>query len=307
MSDIEVIAEVEANIEVEAQLDGTPLDIGVEVLGAVPAVDVEVLAGPPGAPGSEGPPGPPGSDGADGSPGVPGPPGADGEKGDKGDTGAAGAPGTPGAPGADGAAGPKGDKGDTGAAGAPGADGAPGAPAVGSASALAAGHETHDRAYVRDSGVSLPSGTMRMSYFTARRAETVATMRVTGGATAAGATPTLARFGLYSINASGDATLIASTPNDTTLFAVANALQSRAFSVPVALVAGQRYACAVLVITAAAAPTCCGVTGTIPFDTALAPRTVAQRTGQADLPANITNAQLATSPTGNAPYAAVLP
>ena len=294
-------------VEVSTALGERDTDYLVDVaLIAPPVVVTEVVAGAPGAEGAQGPPGAPGTPGADGAdstvPGPPGPPGADSTV-----PGPPGADGVDGAPGADGAPGPKGDKGDTGATGAPGADGAPGAPAVGSANALTVGHETHDRMMVRDSGVSLPTGTMRMTYFTARRNENAATMRVTCGGTAAGATPTLCKFGLYSIAANGDATLIASTPNDTTMFNTPNALVSRNFSIAAPLVAGQRYACAVLIITAAAAPTCCGVTGTIPFDTALAPRTVAQRTAQADLPGSITNAQLAASPTGNTPFCVVLP
>jgi hypothetical protein len=71
--------------------------------------------------------------------------------------------------------------------------------------------------------------------------------------TAAGATPSLIRFGLYTV-AGTTATLAASTPNDTALLTPINTLSGKALSVPLNVVRGQSLYLAALVVTAAAAP-----------------------------------------------------
>lgn len=139
--------------------------------------------------------------------------------------------------------------------------------------------------------VSVASGVLVLAYFTAKRSETVSSLTVYTGTVAAGATPTVCRLGLYEIAANGDATLVASTPNDTTLFSATFTAYQKSLSVPFAKVAGQRYATAYLIVTAAAVPTLHGsqmlATSAANGIHALGPQVFGQRTA-ADLPASMT-------------------
>jgi hypothetical protein len=173
---------------------------------------------------------------------------------------------------------------------------------------LASGEETLSAEFIAVSTISLSSQSLRLTYFTARRSETTTQVRVPSGGTAAAATPTLARIGLYLIATDGGATLVASTTTDTALFAAANTTYTKSWSTPYAKVAGLRYALGVLVVTGVAAPTLNGTgIATTPMGAALAlsPRRAAQLAGQADLPSTYTDASLAA--TGTRFYAQVLP
>lgn len=148
---------------------------------------------------------------------------------------------------------------------------------------------------------------LRLGYFTAPTATTVANALIATGTTAAGATPTVVRIGLYTVAANGDLTLVASTPNDTTLLAATNTLYTKALSSSYLLMAGQRYALGWLIVTAAATPT---VLGTFPASSssalaALSPRLCGLVTGQTDLPASVLAASVANTTT--MPYLAVVP
>ncbi len=118
--------------------------------------------------------------------------------------------------------------------------------------------------------------------------------------TAAGATPTLVRYGLYEANASGDLTLRASTANDTALLAAADTRYFKAFSASWQIKAGRRYAISILVVTAAAAPTLLGLPAVAAgFDAGVAaifsqdPKRSSNFAAQTDLVASVTNAQAA--------------
>jgi hypothetical protein len=154
---------------------------------------------------------------------------------------------------------------------------------------------------------SMPSGTMRATYFTAQKTETVTQIRVVGGSTAAGATPTLVKFGLFSAAADGALTLLAATASDTSVFSVANTRYTRSLTGSVSKVAGQRYAVGVLVVTAAAAPTvaCTPAATGMSGEFTEAPYLGATATGLSDMPASVAVGSLSGS--GNVPYAAVLP
>jgi hypothetical protein len=129
------------------------------------------------------------------------------------------------------------------------------------------------------------SGNLRLAYFTAPRAEVWTQVGWVGGTVAAAATPTLVRWGLYSVAANGDLTLVASTPNDTTLFAVASAVGAKSFSVAYAAVAGQRYAIGILVVSGVAIPSIQGVSlNQATVQASLAPRITGVIPAQADLP-----------------------
>lgn len=132
------------------------------------------------------------------------------------------------------------------------------------------------------------SGILHLTYFDASDAMTVSNFTVRGGGTAAGATPTLIRFGLYSVAANGDLTLIASTENDTTLFSTISANVTKAVTTPVAVTYGQRLAFGCLVVSAATLPTFVGTAGPGSAEMAIAPRISGALSSQTDLPSNIT-------------------
>jgi hypothetical protein len=123
--------------------------------------------------------------------------------------------------------------------------------------ALTVGEEVMPR-LLADSTIGLASGQLKLTYFTAHKTETTTQVRVISGSTAAGATPTLVRLGLYSVAANGDLTLVASTANDTTLFAAVNSIYTRSWSSSYVKVAGQRYALGIVLVTAAATPIIAG-------------------------------------------------
>lgn len=135
------------------------------------------------------------------------------------------------------------------------------------------------------------SGAMPLAYFTANRTETITSVTTYSGTTAAGATPTLCRVGVYSVDSSGNLTLVASIANDTTLWASTNTAYLRTFSTPWAKTVGQRYAVGVLVVSGATVPTLVGTSGTSlnMIGTALlvSPTLSARITAQTDLPASI--------------------
>jgi hypothetical protein len=156
---------------------------------------------------------------------------------------------------------------------------------------LTTGQETFDRIGIVSNTIAMTSGVVKLTYFTARKTETVTTLRTYAGAVAAGATPTICRMGLYSIDGSGNLTLIASTPNDTSLWSAINTQYAKALSASVGVVAGTRYAFGSICVTAATVPQ---VAGGLPnlMMSDVAPRISAQLTGQTDLPSSITSASL---------------
>lgn len=135
------------------------------------------------------------------------------------------------------------------------------------------------------------SGQMLLTYFTAGRTETINTITVgISNGTAAGATPTLVRMGIWAANADGSlSALLASTANDTTLLAALNTLYPKALSSSFSKVVDTRYACGILVVSGAAMPTMLGTTanGTTTSAYLTSPVISALVTGLADLPATV--------------------
>jgi hypothetical protein len=99
------------------------------------------------------------------------------------------------------------------------------------------------------------SGQLVLTYFTAKKTETILSATTWTGGTAAAATPTVNRYGVYSIAADGAGTLINQCAHDAALFATANTAYNKAFTAAFAKVEGQRYAFGVIVVTAGAMPT----------------------------------------------------
>lgn len=167
------------------------------------------------------------------------------------------------------------------------------------------GEAVMDRDKARDA-TTLSNQTLRLAFFTARKTETKTQVRVQC-VTAAGATPTLIRFGLYTVAANGDITLVASTANDTTLLAGAGGETTKALSSSYKVYAGRRYAFGALVVTAAAAPAITSLNAQSAASTEMgrAPRLSGAVTGQADLPASVASGSITNS--GNMPFGVLLP
>lgn len=168
---------------------------------------------------------------------------------------------------------------------------------------LTIGQETIPRLIVDfGTGQNAASGSLRGTKFMARKAESVTQVRVrTVGA--AGATPTLCRIGIYTVDAANLHTLVASTPNDTTLFAAANTAYTKALSAPLTTVIGTWYVVCILVVTGATMPTFAGRPASAEYDVTSGPRLVSRIDSQADLPATFTPNVPASSPL----YAVLLP
>lgn len=161
---------------------------------------------------------------------------------------------------------------------------------------LSSGEENVSRLLAPVSTIPLSTQVLRLSYFTARKSEAIGNVRVLTGGTAAAATPSLVRFGIYSVAADGALTLVASTANDTSLLAAQSTAYTKALSASFAKVAGQRYAVGMLVVTATTAPTVNGLfVGSASTEAGLAPRLAAAVVGQSDLPASIAAGSLADS------------
>lgn len=162
---------------------------------------------------------------------------------------------------------------------------------------------------VPTTGVLTVSGSLRLAFFSSRKQVATSQVRVLSGVTAADATPTICRIGLYLVardsqNVLGG-TLVASTANDTALFAVADTTYTKSWSVPYSMQLGQRYALGVLVVTGATAPTLVGRSFLSTAEAATDPRLSGVLTAQADLPATFLDSALAVS--ASAPYAVLLP
>jgi len=159
-------------------------------------------------------------------------------------------------------------------------------------STLSVGESVYSRKAIQSTGLSTSSGSLRMTFFTAGKTETVTQVRMISGGTAAAATPTLVRVGIYQVDdATGDLTLVASTPNDTTLLAATNTVYTKALSAPFTKYKGTRYAVGLLVVTAVATPTMVGNNGAPASEVFQAPH-MAAYSAQTDLPATITDASL---------------
>lgn len=154
---------------------------------------------------------------------------------------------------------------------------------------------TRDR--ITSNSIACASGSLILSYFTALRTESITTVAAYSGATAAAATPTLVRYGIYSVAGNGDLTLIASTVSDTAIFATINTAYPKSLSAPFAKVAGVRYAVGVLVVTGATAPSLHGLqmspTGVVNALVRQTPYIVGRFVGQTDLPSTVAVGSLA--------------
>jgi hypothetical protein len=180
------------------------------------------------------------------------------------------------------------------------------------ANRLSVGQSTMPRdAVTSNTAANMTSGTMRLAFFTAEETFTATQMRLICGGTAATATPTLVRAGIYSVAKDGSLTLVAAIASDTSIFAATLTAYSRPFStaggLPASLpiVAGTRYAIGILVTSGVAVPALPGANALIASEFAQTPRISGTVTGQTDLPTSVAAASI-TDSTARC-YAAVLP
>jgi hypothetical protein len=161
---------------------------------------------------------------------------------------------------------------------------------------LTTGESIIDRRYGGVTGITLASGTVRYTYFQAEKTETCTQIKSVTDGTAAGATPTLAKMGVYSVNTStGDLTLLASSTNDTALWNATSSPFTKSLGTGFAKVAGNWYACADLIVTAATAPNLAGTQHQVGSILASAPRWTAAFASQTDLVASVSSASLTAS------------
>lgn len=151
--------------------------------------------------------------------------------------------------------------------------------------AIASGEEALPRLNVPGAQQLAASGTLHLTYFTARKTEAITKIRMLSDATAASGT-TLARMGIYSVDGGGNLTLVAACASDTALFSGSYTPYQKTLTATFNKVKGTRYAIGVLVVGA----TMPSITGTTcaGADASLNPRLCGTVAGQTDLPASVT-------------------
>lgn len=159
--------------------------------------------------------------------------------------------------------------------------------------ALATGEATIPRDLASNTAVTLVgSGTVIFTFFTARKTESINNLRMICGGTAASATPTLVRAGVYTLASDGALTLGPAIASDTSIFAAANTSYTRALTATWSKIADVRYAIGLLVVSSQTMPTGVGVVPLIAAEMAQPPRGGAILTGQSDLPSSVAAASL---------------
>jgi hypothetical protein len=172
------------------------------------------------------------------------------------------------------------------------------------ADALTTGESTLLRRQCNAANVPSGTGNCRFTFFTARKTETVTQIRTISGSTAA-VTSTLCRVGIYSVDGSGNLTLIASTANDTALWAATNTAYTKSLSDSFSKVRGTRYAVG-LIFVGTTAPTFVGInTGFASSEFGIGPRLGALTGSNADLPATVAVGSLTDTSTQS--YTVLLP
>lgn len=169
--------------------------------------------------------------------------------------------------------------------------------------ALTNGVETISRDIIMSSTINAVHQQVFLAYFTPIATTTISQMLLTTGASGyAGGTPSLVRAGIYSVDGSDNLTLECAIANDTAIFANGTTEYVRSLStgggLPATfqLVAGNRYAGAVLVVQASGTlPQLRGSTQVGAALAARAPRLAGHRASQSDLPTTITSGNVANN------------
>lgn len=143
------------------------------------------------------------------------------------------------------------------------------------------------------------SETTYFTFFTPRTTTTISSISVASASTQTTG-QSLVRFGLYTVDGSGNATLVARTASDTTIFSALNTLYTRSlnttggYPASYTLTAGSRYALGV-VIVAATVGTVYTAFNSIPAPlSTLSPRITGLVAGTTDLPTSATTYSTST-------------
>jgi len=167
---------------------------------------------------------------------------------------------------------------------------------------LTSGQATFNRQIIN--GYPSPgTGNLRLTYFTARKSETVVSFRTI--VTTLATTVTLSRIGLYTVDGSGNLTLVASTTNDVDLWRATAGSITKALTTSYAVTRGQRYAVGLLIVNSG---TACLLAGNIQVgsaEAATAPRLSGFVGSQTDLPSTVASGSVSNS--GNMFYTALVP
>ena len=143
------------------------------------------------------------------------------------------------------------------------------------------------------------SGSTYFTFFTPRTTTSVSSITIASASTQTTG-QSLVRFGLYTVDGSGNATLVARTASDTTIFSAVNTVYTRSFNTTggypasYTLTAGARYAIGV-VIVAATVGTVYTAFNSIPAAlSTLSPRMTGLVAATADLPTSATSYSTST-------------
>lgn len=140
-----------------------------------------------------------------------------------------------------------------------------------------------------------PSENITTNIFTAQKSEDINNIVLVTGTAAAGATPTLCRVGVWEWDDDlNQGTLVASSTNDTALFATTHTSYTVPLTTTWAKKAGTRYAVSNLVVSTAAIPNFIGyqraAAGTVGVILGLAPETQVRVGSLSDLPSTLVSA-----------------
>lgn len=151
-------------------------------------------------------------------------------------------------------------------------------------SELAVGENTMTRLLDSTSTNTLTNGLLRLTFFTARKTETITQVRTRTGAQAqVGAT--LCRIGIYTVDASDNLTaLVASTTNDTALWSAGSTTYTKALTASFTKTRGQRYAVGLLEVGSSTAANAFGTVGPEANEAAQVPRLSGTVSSLSDLP-----------------------
>lgn len=168
---------------------------------------------------------------------------------------------------------------------------------------LASGESTMSRRSISNNAVASGSQSLRLTYFTARKTETISSVRVpTGGTAASGAT--LCRIGIYEEAGNGDLTLVASTANDTNLWIATSTVYTKSLSASFTKTRGTRYAVGLLFV-GTTGPNFIGQTALNAAEAGESPRLNGLVGSQSDLPSTVTNASITGQ--SHAAYSVLVP
>ena len=146
-------------------------------------------------------------------------------------------------------------------------------------------------------GNAQPSSQMMLlAGFRCKKTAKVSTLTVVTNSGAVN-TPSICRMGVYLYDGSTTLNLVASTPNDNTLFEFANLSWPKDLSVPFTKIRGRDYCVGLLVVSAVGMPSFQGPSpsGGTNLRAVSPPIKIAALTGQANLPASIAVGSLISS------------